>query len=162
MDEEEKQANEGWLDFFRRKGRFGEFILFAWSAIEANIDMALIAEFGLLGKLGQRAGEGVPFDETDEFSKKSKFLLDIPFGRRMDFLSKSGVIKKEEFSVLHEFQRDRNRFFHGREPSFIHLSPDEKDGIMDRGSKATTTSFDIAERSVIVDMIHGTHDNSSN
>lgn len=131
-------------------------MLYAWSQIEANIDIALIAEFGLLGKLGTRANVGMPFDETDEYNDKRKLLRAIPFGKRMEFLNETSVIKKEEFSVLRDFQRDRNRFFHGREPSFIHLSPSEKDGIMDRGTKATITSFDIADRSVAADMLHMT------
>lgn len=122
---------------------FGDFILLAWSEIEANINVIFLFEFGLPPKLELREGLQWPL-----FGRKELLLLDIPFNKRVDFLNQIGAIKKDEIAALRKFQKDRNRYFHGKEPPFVHLSEKDREKIMDTAWKATEASFNIAQRSV--------------
>lgn len=124
-------------------------MLYAWNEIEAYIDVAFIAEFRLLGKLGPKAQTlGTPFDESDEFSDRRKFLLDATFNKKLEFLRKVGVVHKKESTTLRKFQKDRNRYFHGREPSFVYLDDSERVLIMDGAQEALINSHKLAMRNV--------------
>jgi len=129
------------MDYYRRIDHFGDFILLAWSNIEVNLNLAFLIEFGTPPKVGVK--NGVQWPELDE---RGKFLLEIPLSKRIDFLKHIMAIKKDEISVLSTFQSDRNRYFHGKEPPFIHLSEDGRKRVMDSAYRATKVSFDIVDR----------------
>lgn len=145
MTEGKKLSTESWLSFFRRTGHFGDFILLAWSGIETNLDVVFLASFNILPNIVEVDGVEWPRFEED---KRAKLLLDFTFNRKMEFLQQTGDIEQNEMVILKKFRRDRNRFFHGREPPFIHLNEKQRDEVMDTAGKAEKVSFDIAYRSM--------------
>lgn len=70
---------ESWIGYFRRKRRFSDLILLAWSEIEFNIDQIVAREFGLFYR-----------------DKKARILLEMNFGKKLEFLKENGVITKDE------------------------------------------------------------------
>jgi len=118
--------NESWLEFFKRTGRFSDLILTAWSNIEFNIDQLVARQYGL-------------FVDND---RKSKFLLDTSFHRKLEFLKDCQVFTGEEYAVIKDFQNYRNRLFHGKEWSYMVLSKDEEEAIMDNAMKAARITLE--------------------
>ena len=125
--EDHPEPNEAWLQYFRRKRRFSDLILLAWSIIEFDIDQIVADQFGLF--------------YTD---KKAQILLELNFQKKLDFLKKNGVITKGEYNTFKEFKKYRNKLFHGDEqPFFFILSDEAKDEIMDNAVKAAQLALAI-------------------
>ena len=133
--EDHPEPNEAWLQYFRRKRRFSDLILLAWSIIEFDIDQIVANQFGLF--------------YTD---KKAQILLELNFQKKLDFLKKNGVITKDEYDTFKNFQKNRNNLFHGghllgkEQPFFFTLSDEVKDEIMDNAVKAAQLALNIGFR----------------
>ena len=126
--EENPEPNEGWLQYFRRKRKFSDCILLAWSEIEFHIDQEVAKEFGLV-----------------YYDKKAQILLEMNFQKKLVFLKENGAITKEEFDIIKKFQEYRNKLFHGKQ-HFFNLDDKEKDEIMDNAVKAAQLALDIGFR----------------
>lgn len=113
---------------FRRTRRFSDLILLAWSEVEFNIDQLVARQYGL-------------FADFAHFDKKTRFLLDTSFQRKLEFLRDCQVINNEEVSVIKEFQEFRNRLFHGKEPFFM-LAIEDEDKIMDNAVAAARIALE--------------------
>lgn len=125
--EDHPEPNEAWLQYFRRKRRFSDLILLAWSIVEFDIDQIVADQFGLF--------------YTD---KKAQILLELNFQKKLVFLKKNGLITKDEYNTFKKFQEYRNKLFHGEEqPFFFILSDEAKDEIMDNAVKAAQLALDI-------------------
>ncbi len=90
-------TNELYFDILRKEKRFHELILAAWSSIEFDIDRLVTNQFHM---------------DCEYPNKKVQFLVGSPFGRKLDFLKKMGVVTPEEFRIIRQFQEHRNEFFH--------------------------------------------------
>ena len=125
--EDHPESNEAWLQYFRRKRRFSDLILLAWSEIEFHIDQIVAKQFGLFYE-----------------DKKAQILLELNFQKKLDFLKKNGVITKDEYDTFQKFQKYRNKLFHGKEqPFFILLSDEARDEIMDNAVEAAQLALAI-------------------
>lgn len=125
MSDYKPQANESWVEYFRRTRKFADLMLMVWSLVEDNVDQIFTSQFGLF------------FED-----KKARILLDINFSKKLDFLKENGVITSDEFEILSNFKKYRNELFHGEHPHYFILSESEKDKIMDnavRVSRLLTT-----------------------
>jgi hypothetical protein len=121
------EPNEAWLQYLRRTGKFCCLILLAWGEIEFHIDQIVAKEFGLY------------YDD-----KKARILLELPFGKKLEFLKKQGVICNEEYEVINKFQQKRNKLFHGREdPFFLTLGDKERNALMNNAVEAAQLALDI-------------------
>jgi hypothetical protein len=138
-------------------------MILAWGEVEANINVTLLAEFGLLTLASSPSS--APGKDRLSFEAWMRFfdvrtnpkeiqqihlLLDLPLNKKIDFLRKVGAINKEEFSTLRQFQRDRNNSFHGviLGSSALYLSKEDKISIMNHGVEASEVSSEIAMRSI--------------
>ncbi len=107
-----------------------------WGEIEFNIDHILVQEFGL------------QYDD-----KKARILLELPFGKKIDFLREIGLIAENESQIIKKFAVHRNHLFHGKNPFrrenpfYMTLNESEKDEIMDNAMHATQIVFGIGMRS---------------
>lgn len=139
------------------RGGFAEWLIVTWGAVEGYMDVALIAEFGLLNFAppppsdDQHSVESQVRQVMKRARRKDEQIelpLDLPFNKKMEFLVKIGAIKKNERTVLRQFQKDRNRCFHGGiwGSKFINLSNDEKTLIMNHAEKALDISSDVMSR----------------
>lgn len=118
----------------RNKRKFAELILFAWSIIEYDIDDILTHTFGL--------------SAADE---RAELLLDLPFGRKLEFLKKMKVITATEFSKIHAFQSSRNALVHHQGKDILRLLITEKEEserykTMDNAVSAAEITFQVAIR----------------
>jgi len=125
-----------------------------------NVDWTLISEFGLFGFLppatpkDQHSVEGQLRELLKRTARKELqqtcLLLDLLFNKKMEFLQKIEAIKKNERSAFHQFQRDRNRYFHGGIPGsqFIKLSDQEKTLMINHAERAVITCNTVMSRSL--------------
>jgi hypothetical protein len=120
------EPGEAWLQYLRRTRQFCCLVLLAWSEVEFHIDQIIAKEFGLY------------YDD-----KKAKIILELPFGKKLEFLKKQRVIYQEEYFILKAFQESRNKLFHGKGPLFVILSEMEKDALMDSAVEAAHIALDV-------------------
>ena len=125
--------NESMLQFLKRKKRFYELLLCAWDQVEFDIDQLVADQYGLHG--------------ADIGNRKVKFLLDWPFGRKLDFLRDIGVISKRDFRAIQIFQQRRNTFSHsgGWSTTFL-MTQNEREQLMDEAVKVAQLTFDMLFR----------------
>jgi hypothetical protein len=123
---EHPEPGEAWLQYLRRTRQFCCLVLLAWSEVEFHINQIRAKESGL-------------FHED----KKAKILLELPFGKKLEFLKKRGVLYQDEYDTIKKFQKRRNKLFHGKEPLFVTLNDTEKDEIMDNAVEAAQLALDI-------------------
>jgi hypothetical protein len=124
------EPGEAWLQYLRRTRQFCCLILLAWSEVEFHIEQMTVREFGL-------------FHDDFREDGRAKILLEMPFGKKLDFLKKQGVVYKDEYDSIKKFQECRNKLFHGKEPFFVTLSEKKKDEIMDNAVEAAQLALDI-------------------
>ncbi len=111
-------------------------MLLNWGEIEYNIDHILVQEFGL------------QYDD-----RKARILLELAFGKKIDFLAEISLITGTEFQIIKKFAAHRNKLFHGKNPFrrenpfYMTLNESEKEGIMDNAMHATQIVFEIGMRS---------------
>jgi len=130
--EDTPKIGEFYVDFLRRRKRFHELILVAWSSIEFDIDRLVTHQFHM---------------KCEYPNKKVQFLVSSPFGRKLDFLKKTGVITSEEFSIIHQFQEHRNEFFHTFGTARVeNQGAKEVERIMDEMVNASKLAYSIVSR----------------
>jgi hypothetical protein len=113
-DYDDKLQTESWLAYFRRKNRFADVMLTAWSNIEYSVDMLFTNEFGL------------SLDDD-----KAKILLRMNFLTKLDFLKDYHLVTDTEYQAIRSFDRFRNQVFHRDGWVYVHLSATERDNAMD-------------------------------
>ena len=120
------------VEFLRRKKRFHELILEAWSGLEFDVDQLVTRQFGL---------------DCDYRDKKVQFLLGSSFEQKLQFLKKVGVVNSKEFHIIKGFQERRNRFFHtlGTAEMAI-LTKEEREQTIDEAVKVTKLGLDLVWR----------------
>jgi len=121
--------HESYHQFLRRKRRFYQLVLEAWSTVEFNIDQLVTRQYRM---------------NCDYADERILFLVRSTFERKLHLLKKLGVVNLEEFRMIHGFQERRNRFFHTLGAAEMHvLSEDEKEQVMDEAVKVAQLTFDI-------------------
>ena len=59
--------------------------------------------------------------------EKASVLLDrLEYEQKLEILRKWKVIDEEDYSIVRKFQRFRNKMFHGDEPTYYILMPDDE------------------------------------
>jgi hypothetical protein len=116
-DDPDTASNESWMEFFRRTKRFSDLILLAWGLVEFDTNQLVARQYGLF--------------YTDE--KAIAILEQLTFNQKLSILRKLNVISKEDYDVIQQFQRYRNKLFHGEEEaSFYFIMTDaEKEPIIE-------------------------------
>jgi len=112
-NDEKPKSGESWMDFFYRKKKVAELILLAWSISEFDIDQLVSRQFNL--------------SYTDE---KSKFLTDMTFHHKLEFLKKQKALTKSQFDKVKKFKDMRNDLYHGKNHFWFVKSEKEQEEMM--------------------------------
>jgi hypothetical protein len=124
------------LQHLRKKEEYANLMLLAWSVIENGMDIIFIDKFLSEVTLGDR---------------KTKLLLDLPLRRKLEFLKRTKVISKREFSRIDAFRNHRNDLFHHQAKEIFRLVVTdeeiaERNAIMDEAVNVPKLTFEIAIR----------------
>lgn len=101
------------MAYFRRKNRFADVTLTAWSNIEYDVDMLFTNEFDLT------------LDDD-----KAKILLRMNFLTKLDFLKENQLVTNDEYQAIRSFDEFRNQMFHRDGWVYVHLNPTEREDAM--------------------------------
>lgn len=126
---------ESWMEYFRRKKRFADLILLAWSNIEFNVNQIVAGELGF-------------FFRDEKAASLNKMLT---FDQKLRFLRENAVISKKEYSVINSFQKYRNQLFHGKDWHYFIRNQDELDKLMDSAMEAAK----VVQRVMFRDKANG-------
>jgi hypothetical protein len=126
-----RRKAEGSLDYFRRTGKFADFMLSAWAEVEASVDSVILTEYGLYEKLNAES--------------QADFILNQSFKAKLDLLKRLGKVGNKEYSLIVAFSRARNHLFHGRpfEPWATQIGSEEKKRYIELGWQAVRAATEV-------------------
>jgi len=107
------KPGESWMGFFYRKKKVAELILLAWAIAEFDINQLVSRQYGLF--------------YTD---KKSKFLSDMTFNKKLEFLKTQNALTKSQYEKIKKFQQMRNIIYHGKNHFWFIKSEKDQEEMM--------------------------------
>lgn len=110
---EQPKKGESWMAFFYRTKKVAELILLAWSISEFDINQLVLRQYKLF--------------ETD---KKAKFLTDMTFNKKLEFLKTQKALTETQLKKIKKFQQMRNKLYHGGNHFWFVKSENEQDKMM--------------------------------
>ena len=118
-------------EYYKRTGMVGDLALYEWASVELAVDILVAGEFALK-----------PGDE------RTMLFDNIPFGRKLDFLKKRGVVNEAELNKIRPFQELRNRLFHkkGLRTFMFHYDRQTKREIIRTCTDAYEAAWDVLMR----------------
>jgi hypothetical protein len=110
-------------------GDFADALFFAWGLTEVLMDDVLLKEYKLSG-----------------LDYRADLVLEIDFERKLQLQKKVGLLSKEEFKKVHQFQVRRNSLFHKDGLWLTHISKTEKEELAEVAIKAAQVMETLESR----------------
>jgi len=120
MVNDSPKPGESWIEFFRKKGQFGDAILIAWVTCEFFMNQVFTRQFGLFSN-----------------EPHAQILVKMHFSRKLEYLRKFEIISNEEFKIVKSFSEFRNKLFHGENPEYPNWPDSKKEKFIDEAITAT-------------------------
>lgn len=137
--------HETWMAFYVRKRKFAEGMILGWQLVEDMVNQMTVQEFGL------------PYLPKGE-PRTDIILENVGFQTKLKFLKDMGRISHLDYNTIHDFQKERNKLFHGDVFGIYHLtavSEKEKTRLIELASR---TSQIVVNRGFGVWVDEGTGD----
>ncbi len=128
MVNDSPKPGESWIEFFRKKGQFGDAILIAWVTCEFFMNQLFTRQFGLFSN-----------------EPEAQILVKMHFSQKLEYLRKFEIISKEEFKIVRSFSEFRNKLFHGKNPEYPNWPNSKKEKFIDEAIKATHIISDVLD-----------------
>jgi hypothetical protein len=122
-----------------KEGKFADAILLGWGTTEFLMDDVLLREYGLSG-----------------YDHRAEPLLNLDFEVKLQLQYKSGMLSREEFKTVKQFQEKRNRAFHKEGVSFLHSPQAELAELAELAIGTVQVMLAIGQRS-LQPTLNGVH-----